>query len=1140
MHSSKHYLLLLFLSSFLHLTCVTLILAQEASFQGLGDLPGGNTSSRAYGVSPDGFAVVGESCTGPNSTDVEPFLWLDSLRINSHTVLPQRLINLGILPWCTSGGAYDVSDSGKAVCGYSHYSDKYYPFYWTDSTGMMDMDTSGKDTRAYSGSADGKIAVGTWHHYFTVPYSWWFPEACIWIYPSTSMGLGYLDVFFHTSEARAISSDGSTVVGWSNIGEVLSEAFYWTESTGMVGIGTEYISGIPVSTGGLGVSPNGDWIVGVATVYGYDYSAGFAWSDSTGIIYLEPIPPSTTTKANAVSDKGLIIAGCEGYQNWGDGVDALIWMKTDSWYQKFYVKDYLEINCGLDLTGWDLREATDISDDGRVIVGYGKNPSGVTEAWRAVLPLIEITKPQKNELFKPLAESYYDPLDRFPHPPDTIKWLTHGVDHVNILFSADSGKTYSDTLVKNYPCPEEIGSFVWWVPDTLSRECMIKIYDAEQSEPINIAQSEVFRIKGYELTRVKDDLTYEAFDRAKNGWQFINDNPPLWTPNFHVDYSMATDPNTQIPYNTYYAGQFSHFASPDIFPSWPIFVGAFGQSQCYLEIHNFAFAPSPTAFELWSSIRKKWRGSCFGMSVSASLAFTRCSELSAAFPGFPSVDYIGKLSPDPEPTFINMINVLQTRQYDYFHFEEYVPQKRLEETVTVLENIRKMLLDSLETSNHCIIGYFNLQDSTGSRISGGHAVLPYKMDVDFTDPNIVYIRTYDPNSPLGETDFIIFRNSNFWYYTSSPQGQGEDSLVLEQPSQVYLQYAQLSPFNVLTKNAFASTEDREQNNLLHIYSPTNGNICIKNSQGDSIGFMGNMHFNTMPEAHPLISMTGTKSQPTGYQVPAGSYDMVLNSMTDSIGYASVFHDNIIYSYQRGDALAAQTDYLQYTNGISIGTHDPENKVVNLRSILSDDGSEKVYNISNLQLEEDDHFSIYMNPDARLSIVNEGVDKSYKLNILNYSQDAINGFERQEIVIETMSTHLVQPLWDSLSVSPLKILIDQDNDGIVDDSIFVENEYTHIKHDKHVVLPEKFYVSQNYPNPFNQKTVIQYALPVTCQVDLSIYNLLGQNMAKLVSEKQPAGTYKMEWDASGFASGIYFYRLETDKGFVQTQKLILLK
>jgi len=90
------------------------------------------------------------------------------------------------------------------------------------------------------------------------------------------------------------------------------------------------------------------------------------------------------------------------------------------------------------------------------------------------------------------------------------------------------------------------------------------------------------------------------------------------------------------------------------------------------------------------------------------------------------------------------------------------------------------------------------------------------------------------------------------------------------------------------------------------------------------------------------------------------------------------------------------------------------------------------------------------------------------------------------------------------------------------------------------VPSEFVLHQNYPNPFNPKTVISYQLPVFSEVELNIYNILGQKVSTLVSEMQPAGVYKIEWDASVFASGVYFYRLKTAKGFIKTQKMLLIK
>jgi len=89
-------------------------------------------------------------------------------------------------------------------------------------------------------------------------------------------------------------------------------------------------------------------------------------------------------------------------------------------------------------------------------------------------------------------------------------------------------------------------------------------------------------------------------------------------------------------------------------------------------------------------------------------------------------------------------------------------------------------------------------------------------------------------------------------------------------------------------------------------------------------------------------------------------------------------------------------------------------------------------------------------------------------------------------------------------------------------------------------PKSFALFQNYPNPFNSKTTISYQLPFTAKVELCIFNILGQKVHTLVFEKQMAGKYKVEWEASGFASGIYFYGIRTDNGLIQTKKLLLQK
>ncbi len=93
------------------------------------------------------------------------------------------------------------------------------------------------------------------------------------------------------------------------------------------------------------------------------------------------------------------------------------------------------------------------------------------------------------------------------------------------------------------------------------------------------------------------------------------------------------------------------------------------------------------------------------------------------------------------------------------------------------------------------------------------------------------------------------------------------------------------------------------------------------------------------------------------------------------------------------------------------------------------------------------------------------------------------------------------------------------------------------------LPNSIELKQNYPNPFNPVTSIKYSIPHGDRIVLTIHNILGEEIARLVDEKQPAGEYELTWNAANLASGIYFYRLQAGSpagGFVQTRKMVLLK
>jgi len=93
-------------------------------------------------------------------------------------------------------------------------------------------------------------------------------------------------------------------------------------------------------------------------------------------------------------------------------------------------------------------------------------------------------------------------------------------------------------------------------------------------------------------------------------------------------------------------------------------------------------------------------------------------------------------------------------------------------------------------------------------------------------------------------------------------------------------------------------------------------------------------------------------------------------------------------------------------------------------------------------------------------------------------------------------------------------------------------------------PTVFSLEQNYPNPFNPSTSIQFSLPVDAQVTINIYNLVGENVAEVVSSNFAAGSHKVDFNASTLTSGIYFYQLDAtgidSKTFSSVKKMTLLK
>ncbi len=336
--------------------------------------------------------------------------------------LPARFVPID------ASAASAISADGTIVAGEADGQ----AFLWTEPGGVetLPLPTDYQMFSVTNLSGDGttivgglRIRTGSSQHY--EPFRW---TAAGGYQPLGSLSTDGLDWAFATD----VSDDGSVVVGTNDTPDG-RQAFRWTQETGQVSLGTLGSTNpyYPPFSEGEGVSADGNTVVGFVTTLQDDYYKAFRWTPSDGydVIGLPPGTGSTPAGgARAVSGDGLVVAGhsqWNGWESWtwteqdgfsilptgrsGGEVDvsnmsfdgstivgsqivwnqptpsgvvynAVLWRKTSSGYQIFSVDELLE-SAGVDLNGWHLEGAWDVSYDGRAIVGTGTNAAGEERSW---------------------------------------------------------------------------------------------------------------------------------------------------------------------------------------------------------------------------------------------------------------------------------------------------------------------------------------------------------------------------------------------------------------------------------------------------------------------------------------------------------------------------------------------------------------------------------------------------------------------------------------------------------------------------------------------------------------------------------------------------------------------------------------
>ncbi len=334
---------------------------KAATFEGLGDLAGGEVGSRVSGVSADGSVVVGWSRLELGHR--EAFRW----------TAQDGMVGLGALPGDEhqESVANAISADGSVVVGWSE-SDLWprQAFRWTAEGGMVglgDLPGGSGSSNAHDVSADGSVVVGNGSK---TGFRWTADDGMEGI-EGLPTGEGVEDGSYVT----AISADGSVVVGGVSFGFFGTQPFRWTIDEGLTMLGN--------SDRGQAhdVSADGSIVVGYAR---FDQGEGaFLWTAEAGMVELGDLAGGEfSLTPQGISADGSVIVG-EAHEVVTKDHIPFLWNATHGVRR---LQEVLSVDYGLDLTGWELTRGADISADGRVIVGNATNPDGNREAWRVVIP----------------------------------------------------------------------------------------------------------------------------------------------------------------------------------------------------------------------------------------------------------------------------------------------------------------------------------------------------------------------------------------------------------------------------------------------------------------------------------------------------------------------------------------------------------------------------------------------------------------------------------------------------------------------------------------------------------------------------------------------------------------------------------
>ncbi|MBS1518607.1 MAG: T9SS type A sorting domain-containing protein [Bacteroidetes bacterium] len=439
--------------------------------------------------------------------------------------------------------------------------------------------------------------------------------------------------------------------------------------------------------------------------------------------------------------------------------------------------------------------------------------------------------------------------------------------------------------------------------------------------------------------------------------------------------------------------------------------------------------------------------------------------------------------------------------------------------------VNASVLDDL--NNIYIVG-----SSTGNQSSDDFTVIKYNQNGD----QLWIKRITSSGSHPDIASDVILDSENNLYVTGIIYNDigGSDCVTIKYDSSG----------NQIWENRYNRGVDR-RNVGIELIIDDSGNVYVT---GQSGGDILTLKYNS----------TGILEWSSIYDGPANFDDIAGEILTDSIGNVYVagssigeyYRDFITIKYNSVGEKQWERRYngsANFIDGITSMNFDKnENIYVTGRSTETGQG----YNITTIKYNSDGDQIWFSSYDNGLNdyAYSSFIDDSGSLFVTGQGDGNGTGFDIISLKLDSSGNQLWVQSYDySGQYGDYGIYITSDQIGNIYVTGQSNRDFLTIKYSLLTGLnttlseiPTQYSLSQNYPNPFNPRTVISYELRVTGNAELKVYDVLGNEVAELVNEKQNAGSHSVEFDGSGFASGIYFYSLLINGNTIDTKRMILLK